>query len=200
METYRNLKKGTKVGLSVFSVLFFAELILSIVAIFISERPDHAGIITLILHDVGRIVLLSVLLTYTLIGYKKPHGNLLKIVFLAFSVYLVFFATLNVAAVKTYVATDCDLIAALMIAYVAGRLDRWKKNLFLLAGAEVLLLVGIVFTLTSLAAQGKPINLFSVNGQSAVALILLFISFAYIARYEEHKAAGLADKADAEEN
>lgn len=190
METYKNLKKGTKIGLIILAVLLLAVLAAAIISVVQLFGSDEIG---LLIFRTGDAVISAFVLVYAFFGYKKPHGNMLKILFLIFAVYLAFCGTLAISGNKVYLIGDLFILAALTMAFVAGRLNKIEKNRFILMfGGMVLLAIFVIFNIKF------PALIFSQIIENLTPMIILAtLSFAYVARFEEHKAAGLADKADA---
>ena len=138
------------------------------------------------------IYLLIYVLTgfYALLGYKKPHGNMLKYLYMIFAVGLVLNVCLGNAdknAFMTAVSISTSL-AALILVYVSGRFHKIEKNRVLLILAGVLLFASAIIPMFS---DKIMINGF-LNACSPL-IMLLALGFAYTARFEEHKAAGLED-------
>ena len=141
------------------------------------------------------VVMFVLIFIYVVSNYKEPHGNLLRYLFLAFSVMcLVGFLDSDFAASLhknfAYVNQLLRGLAIILSAYIAGRLDRIKTNIVLIV------INGIIFLATSVI----NIVLFKVTD---ITLILFLCSFfilwldlaiAYSFRYREHREAGLADK------
>jgi len=126
---------------------------------------------------------------YVLFGYKKPHGNLLRYLMLAYAVTL----GINLAAFPTSF-TQLDLIlsiASLMfIPYIAGRLNKIKQNKVLIPVVFALLIVSEMVYLVDFESPSFLIYV-RTFGQ---AMEWFAISAAYFVRYKEHKEAGLTDK------
>ena len=146
------------------------------------------------------IVFLSVAY-YTVAGYKKPHGNLLRNMFLLYSFFcagemiaMVFYANehgyLNASFPRSISMLILVALCAVLTAFVAGRLDKIKKNSFLLV------LITVALIAVSLLDLGKPpfLQLMYVLWSFVPVLIWLDLVVVYILRYCEHKEAGLADK------
>ena len=193
METYKNLKKGTKVGL-IFSMIFivfgFGITAFGIFSTIGAEtvKPTH------MIHNAVDLLLYIATVFYVFIGYKKPHGNALKMLFIVFAVNIAVNASITSSgndSVSKLIPAVCGNLAALTIAYVAGRLHKIETNRILLAIAGLFLLVFYLVPMLSM-----PWRIDRLFGCTQL-LVLLATAFAYTARYEEHKAAGLADKADA---
>ena len=207
METYMNLKKSTKIGLIISAVLCVAMLIFLIVNLALAQPPEMPAppegssptqfIVPGFVHIIMDMVMFTAILSYAFFGYKMPHGNMLRIVFFIFSVYLLAFACIDFMTKSTnYIGNGAVALAALLIAYISGRLNKLKKNKILLAVVGVLLCVAVVVSFTGDPNRG--FDLITFICQSTSVIVLAALGFAYTARYEEHKATGLADKADEE--
>lgn len=199
METYKNLKKGTKIGLAVSSILAVLTVLTQLGAI---PKLINIGLIYSVAAACNAAVMGLLAMWYAFVGYKKPHGNVLRAVFFAFSVYLVFQSGLasrsDVTPGPSYFLPWTSyflMFAALTVAYISGRLNKIEKNKKLIVFAGILM---IVFALVKLF-DGHANTFSRIYGLFSSAILFTALSCAYIARYEEHKAAGLADKADAEE-
>ena len=84
MKTYKNLKKGTKTGLIISMVLVFAETCFIVFNLYHYLQTEFSeGIFTII--EISLMLLMCFFtMLYALVGYKKPHGNMLRILFFAF--------------------------------------------------------------------------------------------------------------------
>lgn len=189
METYKNLKKSTKIGLIVsmiFIVFGFGITAFGIFSMIGAEtvKPTH------MIHNAVDVLLYIATVFYVFIGYKKPHGNALKMLFIVFAVNIAVNASISSgnASVSKLIPAVCGNLAALTIAYVAGRLHKIETNRILLAIAGLFLLVFYLVPMLSM-----PWRIDRLFGCTQL-LVLLATAFAYTARYEEHRAAGLADK------
>ena len=192
METYKNLKKGTKVGL-ILSLLFIAlsigVSIFSLIPIFTVSPMNIHEIISCC-----AILIMSIfVLCYAVFGYKKPHGNMLRTVFLTFSILTVYASISFASHNNTSMIVSFGLIfacsASVIVGFVAGRLNKIEKNKKLLALSLLLLIANTVVINISM----PDFMIAAVVASSIPALILFALIFAYVARYEEHKAAGLED-------
>ena len=187
METYKNLKKSTKVGLLLACFLILTVLVTNIFSLVSSSTTVDIGRVILI---VLNMVISSFVLLYAFFGYKKPHGNMLKILFFAFSIFLAFRGTFAIAGMKSYLYGDLHILSALVITYIAGRLNKIEKNRILLVFVGTILLAAFI-----VATVKHPIFVFAKILDDLTSIIsLAALSLAYTARFEEHKAAGLADK------
>ena len=191
METYKKLKKSTKIGLIVSAVLLLAVLINNA---FILVKAFQFGFTPPAVLAIVDTVMCAIILLYAFFGYKKPHGNMLKYAFFVFAGYVALQGTVVLAAESALVLGGLTVLSGLIIAYVAGRLHKIEKNTFLLLFAGLLLLAReIVGFATSFVVPDVSV----IIGTVTPIVTFAALSFAYVARYEEHKAAGLADKADA---
>lgn len=125
---------------------------------------------------------------YALFGYKKPHGNMLKYLFIAFAVSQILNVCLsnNAENAIDVILSVCSCLAALILMYVSGRFHKIEKNRVLLIVAGILLFAAMILPLFT--------NSFIINGcfnSCTAPIMLLALGFAYTARFEEHKAAGL---------
>ena len=83
---------------------------------------------------------------YALIGYKKPHGNILKYTLFAFVLLCMYEflmpgrpATSNIE----YIANACIGLASVLIAYMSGRLNRVDQNKVIMSVVGVLFVASI---------------------------------------------------------
>ena len=138
------------------------------------------------------IVACLLLFYYAVVGYKKPHGNLMKYLFLLFAICCLG-SILTVVAERTTLDIIYNYIrgvVVLMTAFVAGRLDRFKQNVILMS------IIGILMLATSIIQVLPYLNEDFIGLFSFFTFFLLWVNlmFAYIMRYKEHKETGLADK------
>lgn len=179
MESYKNLKKGTKVGLIVSAALCVIALVGEIINLVNLNNPKPLAITFISL----RIVIVIGTIVYTLVGYKKSHGNMLRTILSLFAGFL------GIVALTTYndVNGFFSMVAAINISYVAGRLNRIGGN------RNLLFLVGLFLTC------GQVVEIINANNHTAVTVINILLpliiftalAFSYTARFEAHKAAEL---------
>lgn len=201
METYKNLKKGTKIGLAASIALSFLGIICSIFTIIRSFVTNSVSAGTMV-HTLINFGMLIIVFVYAAFGYKKPHGNMLRFVFLLFAVYAL---ACGVIPPDQHVSMNAQTVhlaeasllgfSALLISYVGGRLDKIEKNKIVMFVISIVMLASVIVIMCSFSQFifAQTVGFFS------KFICWTALSFAYLARYEEHKAAGLADKADAEE-
>ena len=141
-----------------------------------------------------RLVIYVFLCWYAGIGYKKPHGNLLKYLFLAFDCFVLATVThileYNSADMPAQVAIRVLLycVVAVLVPYMAGRLNRIKENKIIGAIALICLLATAVLNMIFSQSSG---NFFSSMNTTILGLAV-FAS--YLIRYKQHKEAGLIDE------
>ncbi len=198
METYKNLKKSTKIGLIVSMVfVVFAVGVGFFNLIHFLMNDLSAGFIPA-LKIVMTLIMSFLTLLYATVGYRKPHGNLLRWMFMVFGFVVAWSEAMPGPPVHVELqtlGTVCSVTTALIIVFLSGRLQKIKQNQMLLCVATVFLIAQIVL---KMIASTMVEFMFAVFLDSCIPLFLLLaLGFAYVARYEEHKAAGLADKADA---
>ena len=182
MDTFKNLKMSTKIGLVISVALCVLALVcedICLISMF-RTQPHTAVLVAL------RIAVILGALFYVLDGYKKPHGNALR------TTYFLFAGFLGSVAISAYngVNSFFSMFAAIIVAYIAGRLHKIEKNRILLMIAGAALLAGQIFE-TVHANSTAPLTVIRIF---MPLFLFTALAFAYTARYEQHKAAGLEDK------
>lgn len=130
-----------------------------------------------------QLLLLILISYYAFVGYKKPHGNLLKYVMLVFALFNLTYIPCYVSMLDTQATVICAIEIGL-ICYVSGRLAKVKQNMILM----------ILITVCELVFNGLDIIYGYINIDTIGPLaIWLDICVAYFLRYKEHKEAGLQD-------
>ncbi len=132
------------------------------------------------------------LLYYVVKGYKIPHGNLLKYLFILFAVSCLG-GILSTASNRTTLDIAYNYmrgIVVLMTTYIAGRLDRFKQNKLMMS------IVGLIMFSSSLIESIPNFETDIIGVSICYTFFILWIDLmiAYIFRYNEHKEAGLLDK------
>ena len=196
METYKNLKKGTKVGLIVSLAILAASLSCNLIRMFVNldQVPE-----SVMIHMAINLIMMALVFFYAFVGYKKPHGNALRYTHLVFALLVMVqgvIPSLPDGNRLNYLVSGTAGVAAVLIAYIGARLHKMKQNVILMAVAGASLLASILI----LEFTFPVFDAFQMIGAFAQFACYAALCFAYVARYEEHKAAGLADKADVEEN
>lgn len=188
MDTCNNLKKGTKIGLIVMAVLICIGIVNLVLSFFIPADHNNPNVIAQLI--IGAVMYASIIV-YAFFGYKKAHGNMLRTVFFVFGVFIVASGIIGDPGLSEIHIKVCQFttgFAALLIGYIAGRLDRIEKNKILMMIAGVLMLIGRVIVFVS-----DPSSIWRFVGVMEHLIVWASLGFAYVARYEEHKTAGLSD-------
>ena len=188
----KNLSKINKLGLIASTVLSVIVLVCSVQGII--ESIQLGKIIPPV---VINLIIIVLTLYYVFFGYKKPHGDLLRFIYFCFAAYLAIHAYLDnsiVGPVYKYkeIVFYCVTFAALIIAYVSGRLNKIEKNKKLLILVGLLMFVDTVLHIITMNNEHliitKCISYFN------PLIIHTALGFVYAIRYEEHIDAGLEDK------
>ena len=198
MENKKKLGTGAVIGIVVLSVLSVAALISYI----ISSLRRFSSIL-LFVDMIPIVIIFIVVAYYAAYGYKKPHGDLLRAVFLLFSARN-FVAVIRdvLALAEQGIANTTSIsftlwaiifrgISIILIAYIGGRLDKIKKNIVPIAIVIASHIANLI--LWNIKHPGVY-GLFDILYRSASLIFCIDLVFAYIFRYHEHKEAGLADK------
>lgn len=196
MEKKKKLGTGALAGIVALAVLS----VLGLVSEFIGTIQNYSTA-ELVLELIPFCIVFLSVAYYTVAGYKKPHGNLLRNMFLLYSFFcagemiaMVFYANehgyLNASFPRSISMLILVALCAVLTAFVAGRLDKIKKNSFLLA------LITAALIAVSLLDLGKPPfpHPVYVLWSFVPVFVWLDLIVAYVLRYREHKEAGLADK------
>jgi len=166
-----------KVGIiivAILSVLGLAKCILS------EMSPLWSKIVCVIMY--------LLIAAYTFIGYKKPHGNMLKYLYLLYACSLLASLASNVIyGTVLYALLTATVI--LIVGYIAGRLDRIGQN-------RILMLVVLVIELYiyGVAVMVFKPSLFGALGVVSPLIMWIDLCVAYLTRYKLHKLAGLVDE------
>ena len=189
MKIFDNLSKKTKVGLIISIVLCVLLLIISAISIVILFS---AGRIAAGTRSCLCFVMAIVTIWYATVGYKQPHGNALRFTYFAFSLGLALHAAVDSTKSEHFAAFILMLFAALIIAYISGRLNKVEKNKKLLILVGLILLADAVIHFVMM--DTSTVEFIRVVGYLTPMAYLFALGFAYTARYEQHKEAGLEDK------
>lgn len=202
MESKKKISTGAIVGIIVLAVLSVVALVCSIIG-----SKHYFGYLKLTPGFVAWVIMLVAIIYYAIAGYKRPHGNLLRVIFFLISITCLNGVIDSAKCVPLFEGNALNLelfiigldgISALMIAYIGGRLDKIKKNiipLILITAAKLaksVLFISLFIPLYS--AWGWGTNLADYVWCFSTFVLWLDVAFAYILRYKEHKEAGLTDK------
>ena len=143
------------------------------------------------------------LLYYCFIGYQKPHGNMIQILMLILAVYVA--STTVVTNGRwgslSWITLLASNIAAVIMGFMAGRLNRIEESRYTAILVSILLLVRCMWFLENLNMSGGGILLFVLDRCLAL-LMWAAIVLIYVFRYNEHRKVGVEkaveEKAEAE--
>lgn len=130
---------------------------------------------------------------YGISGYKKPHGNMVRYLLLILAFYIASSIIIMVERWDvSWVIFAASNFAAVFIGYMAGRLNKFKKNIVLAVIISVLLLIKSFWPV-------EELNFYSlfVLDRTMPVFMWLTVMLIYFFRYNEHKLAGMS--ADSEE-
>jgi len=147
------------------------------------------NVLPFVINHVLPLIMYIMVVIYGFISYKKPHGNVLRYAMFTFSVYLALM--IATAGSNGYACGYLLPLAAVMAAYMSGRLNKIEKNKWLMIIETVLL---AAFVVTESMHTGTNILPVIVSSGSHLIIWLLLI-IAYIVRYQEHKEAGAETEA-----
>ena len=85
------------------------------------------------------------------------------------------------------------VLAACLLFYVSGRLDRIEQNKYLFIIIALILLVSCIIEWTQFSGSGIEVVSKCLKAPRHLISVLILI-IAYFIRYKEHKEAGLVDK------
>ena len=193
METYKNLKKGTKVGLLITAVLTVLGLI-GIIFDAVAMLPHSLDVPSPYawIHVVLAVIMYLTVLTYALVGYVKPYGNTLKRAFVVFAICVLVQGIIPNAPMNATADIMLKIFAglgAMVIIYISGRLNKIEKNRKLMVLAGLLIVAG-----KCIVVFGPHFDILKAIDTLSEPIVWAALCFAYVARFEEHKAAGLEDK------
>ena len=142
-------------------------------------------------YQIVNIVMFGISIYYACYSYKKPHGNLMRYLILCCAALDAIQYINSILTYPTYIYYVFYAITILK-AYMAGRLDHYKQNLYISAAILLLQIVHIYPLMSRQILRGSMtfVNFFSAIGPVTVWLA---IATSYIIRYKPHKEAGLKD-------
>ncbi len=180
MENKKKLGTGALVALIVIAALN----ILWLVCVFISHSFSVNTLLALLMFAVAAV--------YALFAYKKPHGNLMRYLLLAYNAFGSALFVLLCKNQELYLIVT-NVVMIFLMAYMAGRLDHYKQNVVI---CGIILAGTIVVFVNMLIGKSSLGTLNFVEFFSRISPITCWLAIAagYIIRYNPHKEAGLADK------
>ncbi len=180
------LKKSHIIGLVICIILMVLQAVSQIMQLTIAvDLQTAASPITFLILIVGFAY-------YALIGYKKPHGNMLRYLFLFYVICSCYFILGYVQAYPLYV-NAFGMAKIVAFTYVAGRLDKVNKNKYILGALIFIDICFDIYNIYTFARMGI-LNFNTFVGSISSLLFTVTVTLAYTIRYDLHKEAGLTDK------
>ncbi|MBQ9228709.1 MAG: hypothetical protein IJ168_07760 [Eubacterium sp.] len=125
---------------------------------------------------------------YGIFGYRKPHGNMVRYLLLILAVYIAYSITVMVERWDiSWIIFTASNLAAVFIAYIAGRLNKYKKNAVWAVIITALLLVKSFWPIET---TGLNFYILFVLDRTLPLFMWVTVMFIYFFRYKEHKLAG----------
>ena len=190
MEKNKNLKKSTQAGLRITMVLVVIGILFNLFTLItqFKDRPLDFRVHMCIYTCVYVLILL-----YSLWGYKKPHGNMLRYVTFAFGAFILLtfiFPGAEGPAALIVIDTLCRGFAAILVTYVSGRLDKIRKN------KPLMVLVGVLIMISTILRNHifPVFNLMGFLSSLSFPISWAVLGNTYVAHYEQHKSAGLNEE------
>ena len=130
---------------------------------------------------------------YGIYGYQKPHGNMIRYLLLILAVYVAYSITIMVERwdISGIIFTASNL-AAVFIAYIAGRLNKVSKNIVWAVVITVLLLIKSFWPIE----DNLSVYALFVLDRTMPLFMWATVAFIYFFRYKEHKQAGIEADSD----
>lgn len=133
------------------------------------------------------------LLYYVLYNYKKPHGNLLKYLFLAFAVCILA-GVVSIKAERNMLDNIFNYargLVVILLAYLSGRLDRYKQNIAIIVAILALMLGTSILSTVYIFVYGSyDVDFWSIIDCYDSFVLCLDLMVAYLFRYREHISIG----------
>ena len=187
MENKKNLSTGAVVALAICLVLVITNFVIEMIQI---VRADNMGAAFVAMSIVGKLSMISVFF-YAFTGYKKPHGNILRNTFVIYAALCAAAIVLTPFDDPKYI-TAVILLEVVLIAFMSGKLNKFKQNLAIITIVAICSLVYAIYSLS--LVQPGSFSIFSIFNAFATLIYWATLSVSYIIRYKGHKEAGLADK------
>lgn len=196
MEEKYSLKKD---NLAVLIIICLLAVINIVVAIWTIADVMNVNVV---ITKAATIVMAIATMYYAVSGYKVPHGNLMKYLFVLYAASIGYTTIARIILFPQNLSALTETISIITIicaSFMAGRLYKFKENIVFIIIVAVLAIINIGPIYSS-----SPINP-NTGDASAVFVVLssfnkLFtwaaLSLAYITRFKAHKEAGMLDKAE----
>lgn len=189
MEDIRNksgMKKSHTIGLVVCIILMVLQVVSQIMQLTTAvDFQTAASPITFLILIVGFGY-------YALFGYKKPHGNMLRYLFLFYVICSCYFL-LSYVQVYPFYVNAFGIAKIVAFSYIAGRLDKVNKNKYILRALILTDICFDIYNIYTFEVLGL-LNFTTLVGSISSLLFTLTVTLAYVIRYDLHKEAGLVDK------
>jgi len=176
---------------AVFIICIVLSVIGLIATVYVCEKlsADTSYLIA----GIATTVIYLGLFFYAIFGYKQPHGNFLKYIILLYGLAY----GVIVGTKLTGILAIVGIVAIGMVCYIAGRLNKIKKNAVLI----IIVMALVLFVGIYQICVFQKIGVLAGIGNVMYILFMLSPFFcwaglcaAYVARYNAHKEAGLLDK------
>ena len=130
---------------------------------------------------------------YALYDYKRPHGNNMRYLLLAYAISVAGLLSTSCKVQPTYLTINY-LVVIILSTYMAGRLDRYKQNLYISIILLVCAFISFFSLVNALTTIGLSVNVVNIMACFGAVTQWLAITASYIIRFKPHKEAGLEDK------
>lgn len=147
-----------------------------------------------LVNEIMDVIIYVLIIYYYLVGYRKAHSNLLKYIFLFYAIFSayngLYYNSINKAQSYSLI------VSALLLAFIAGRLNKFNKNRWILLFCFVLLTVATIYSINHL--DQELLSVFTPLEQTMykwghLNAILQFttLSLAYLTRCYKHQKIGI---------
>ena len=143
---------------------------------------------------IAYIAMSMCLIYYVFYNYKKPHGNLLKYLYLIFAV-VILAGVVSIKSERNMLDNIFNYVrgvVALLTAYISGRLDRFEDNSAIMIIILLLMLgTSILSNVYLFIVDGLTIDFWSVYDCYDSFILSIDLFLAYMFRFSEHRKAGI---------
>lgn len=186
---FKKVDTELKYGLSYeFSLVLFAVMILTFINVVVEIRQIISPALpTLRIKSILNLIITLLTIYYASYEYKKPHGNLLKYIMMLFAISIMLKIVLTESKPNN---VALSIICMAIVAYMSGRLDRYRKNTYL-----AIFVAGLFFAKSITILSTGTISLGKFFSSFETLIIWVAIFAAYVARFKIHIEAGQQIKA-----
>ena len=171
-------------------ILLIAQIVVTLLGLSLTVAEMCSGVRSKA-SDITNIVSLemyALILFYVLFSYRAPHGNLFRYCLLIYALVL---GLLHAPAYVAAFSRGTAVVAAVLIAFMCGRLHKLKQCTILSVVILAILLASAVYSLTQLSAMADV----GITVKNKLVLFnqpFIWFSFAaaYLVRFSSHKQAG----------